>query len=459
MRKMKIFSALTAIMIISAFFPQIASASYFNPPDDIYSSSVYLYNLDTDQVVYAKNENAHIQPASLTKIMTALLVLEHFKDNLEALKTTFVSAPSVAFDEFANQRVSTADFRQYETVSYSDLLYGLLIQSACEASNIIAYNLGNEDMSKFIVMMNEKATELGCTDTNFVNAHGLYDPNQYTTAKDMAKILKYTYENYPLFGEISTAYNYYLSPTDKHSEKRLMIPTNKMLVPTSEYNYPYITSGKTGTLYKDGNTGATDMQNLATTATKDNVSYLLVTMGAPIYNQDGEKYLYHLADQKKLYEWAFNSLSYTKIIDGKSEICDVKVEYGKDADSVNLVTNQDVSLFWPNDLSADKREVITHVDNSIIAPVEKGQKLGSMELLYNGETIAQCDLFASDSVERDNIEYKISVARQFPESYMFKLSLMICIGILILYTVLYFLVNRKKSRNRRRKPIKRSYRR
>ena len=124
----------------------------FNLPDDvtIYSEAAYLVNLDTNEAVYQKNADKRLVPASLTKIMTAILLLEEYKDNIGALSTTYVSGPSTCFDELYMTGASTADIRIGEEVSYKDLLYALMLRSACEAANIIAYNVAEalKDLSR-----------------------------------------------------------------------------------------------------------------------------------------------------------------------------------------------------------------------------------------------------------------------------------------------------------------------
>ena len=161
----------------------------FNLPDDvtIYSEAAYLVNLDTNEAVYQKNADKRLVPASLTKIMTAILLLEEYKDNIGALSTTYVSGSSTCFDELYMTGASTADIRIGEEVSYKDLLYALMLRSACEAANIIAYNVAGS-LEGFVQMMNDKAAELGCTDTHFTNAHGLFWKDHYTTAREMAII-------------------------------------------------------------------------------------------------------------------------------------------------------------------------------------------------------------------------------------------------------------------------------
>lgn len=434
-------------IIITLLTPLTANATNFSPSFDIHSESVYLYNLNSDQVVYAKNENTPIQPAALTQVMTAILVFEKFKDNPDALKTTYISAPSTAFDDIYKKQIFTADFRIEEEASYNDLLYGLLLQCSYESANIIAYNIGNESIPKFIAMMNEKATEIGAVNTHFVNSHGLYNPEQKTTAKDMALILKYAYDNFPLFKEITTTDTYTLGTTNKHSQPRNLSSANNMIKKSSEYSYPYITSGSTGTLYEDKATGCTNIGNLATTASKDGADYLLVTLGAPLYDENGEKELYSMVDQKAIYSWAFDTLSYATVLSGTEEKSEIKVLYGEGTSHVLLRANKDVQMFWPSDVDISSIEFVAHHEDSVIAPVKEGDKLGTLELKIRGETFATTDLYAASSVKRNEFKYNLQIAKQFPHSKMFKTALLGCLVVFLVYTILYMILSSKKSKS------------
>ena len=118
-------------------------------------------------------------PASLTKIMTAIIVLDNVKD----LDNTTFEAPLVVFDELYGQGASAVGFSRGEIATVSDLMYSMLMYSACESAGILAYNVGGESIPNFVSMMNEKAAEIGCTGTNFANPHGLYDESQHTTPR------------------------------------------------------------------------------------------------------------------------------------------------------------------------------------------------------------------------------------------------------------------------------------
>ena len=438
MRKCSFFLAL--LMVIGLFVPTTAEGVSFSPSLDIYSEAVYMVNLNSGEVVYKKNENKSLYPASLTKIMTAVVLLEQYKDKPDQLKKTLVSAPSVAFDDFVGQKVSTADIRIGEKVSYEDLLYALLLPSACEAANIIAYNVGNGNINNFVKMMNDKAKELGCTNTNFANAHGLFDASQVTSARDLAIITKYAM-SLPRFTDIANTTTHTLTATSVHPKGSLVKHTNAMLFP-GQYYYKYAKGIKTGTLDEAG-------RCLISTASKDGVNYLIVSMKAPMKDQDGNNKFYNCLDHITLYNWAFGKLSYSKLLDKKTVLTHIGVEYGKNAVHVNLTAKDDFTALWPKDVdykTAVRQRYI--MEDSVIAPVKQGDKLGKLELVYNGDVIFSTDLIAASSVERNTPKYKISVAKQFPSSSMMKLAVYICIGIIALYTTIFILKNKKKRRKK-----------
>jgi len=163
----------------------------------------------TGIVVYTKNPDERMHPASLTKIMTAIIALENCTD----LENSVATAPTYVFDELYLKNASHADIRHGEQMRMIDLLYAMMLRSACEAAGIIADYISGGEPQKFIQMMNDKAKELGCTGTNFVNAHGLHDDDQYTTASDMQKIFAHAMKN-ETFAAIASSWSYELPATN-----------------------------------------------------------------------------------------------------------------------------------------------------------------------------------------------------------------------------------------------------
>lgn len=439
----------TAAMIfsvISAAFPTKAEAITFTPNFTISSEAAVMINLDKDVTVYEKNPNKKMYPASLTKIMTALIVL----DNVEDLDNTVYEAPLVVFDELYGQGASSVGIERGEEVTVTDLMYSLLLKSACESAGILAYHVGGESISNFVDMMNEKAKEIGCTGTHFVNPHGLYDPDQYTNAADMALIAQYAVENYPKFVEIATATEYDMQPTNYHEAGWAHIyHTNSMLNRSSSYYYQYAKGIKTGTLDESG-------RNLITIGSRDGNNYLLVTMGSPMYDADGNAVYLHYEDHKNLYEWAFENFEYKQLLQAGIEITELQVKFGESSDFVRLVTADNYSCMWLSTVDTSRLKETINVDPSLLnedgtvtAPVAKGQKFGTYTLTLSGEEICTVDLVAQDDVTLSALAFNIDKAKQFTSSIWFKAALIITAVLVILYIIIVAASKKKRKKYRR----------
>lgn len=230
---------------------------------DLYSSAAVLADKDGN-IIYSMNADEQIYPASLTKIMTAIVAIE----NIDDLSAT-VSIPGDIFDYINAENASTAGFSAYETVSFKDLLHGTLLSSGAECSLALAvYVGGSEDM--FVRMMNEKAAEIGMTNTSFTNVCGLHNTEHYSTASDISLLLNYALKN-DEFREIFTTSEYYTS-TDYQSDVTL---SSTMFIQMDS-------SGFEGGEFLGGKTGYTSEAGLclASLARINGEEYTLVTVGA-----------------------------------------------------------------------------------------------------------------------------------------------------------------------------------
>ena len=411
-----------------------------------------MINLDKDVVVYSKNADKKMYPASLTKIMTAMVVL----DNVEDLDNTKFEAPLVVFDELYGQGASSVGLSRGEITTVTDLLYSLMLKSACESAGILAYHVGGESITNFVSMMNDKAQEIGCTGTRFANPHGLYDDNQYTNANDMAKIAKYAIENYPKLVEIACTAEYEMKPTNYQDAGWAHIyHTNSMLNRSSSYYYQYAKGFKTGTLDESG-------RNLCTLGSRDGNNYLLITMGSPLYDEEGNAVYHHYDDHKMLYEWAFDNFEYKQIVQANQEITELQVRFGDGADFVRLVTGSDYSCMWlktidTTRLKADIRidESLLNEDGTITAPIAKGQKFGTYSLSLSGEEICSVDLTAQNDVQMSMLAYNIDKAKQFVKSGWFIAAVGVAAALIIIYVIIYAIANKKKKRMRKVKKKRR----
>ncbi len=215
--------------------------------DKIDSEYAIIVNVDEETVIYAKNPDVKIHPASLTKILTLLVAVENIKD----LNDTFTMTYEIT-DPLFKEEASMAGFTDGEIISLNDLLYGLILPSGAECAEALArYVSGSQ--SEFAALMNKKVEELGLTTAHFCNPSGLHHDEQYCAVRDMSVILKAAYEN-KLCKEILSTYQYTTSPTNKHPEGILLTSTLfSRMYGTEPKNGAVIKGGKTGFIDESGN--------------------------------------------------------------------------------------------------------------------------------------------------------------------------------------------------------------
>ena len=452
----KLSLIITVVLMAAFVLPLTASAVIFTPtngkdendelvPIYFYSPSIYMVNLDNGEPLVDINSEEKLSPGYLTQLMTCALILDEFDGNEKKLKSTYVSAGSDAYDELYDTGAPTADIRPGEKVSYYDILVSMILCSSCEAANITSLNMA-ETLYDFTSKMNAKAEELGMKDTHFSSAHGFYVTQNYSTAKDMSKLCRYILNKYPIFKKISSMENCQLEATDVHSEGTTLYNDNLMMASYSSYFYSKANGMKSSV--QDGSGRC-----LASFASHDGYNYLVVSLNAPIdktpsdvnkgeQNPDsiyGDDYVsYSILDHISLFEWAFNSLVITDFINPNSEITDVKVEYGTEADYVNLKPAGGCSILWPVDISTDAVSKSVSVLDNVVAPIEKGDVLGKMELKYKGDVLASIDLVATATVTRSQSAARLKIASSFYRSSEFRWAMFIIIMIFAAYSIGYF---------------------
>lgn len=395
-----------------------------------------LINLDDDSypVVAQKNIDERLYPASLTKIVTAMVTLENVKD--VSVKTKMSQA---AYDASVGTGAQVAGITVGEELSVDTLLYLTMVHSACDACEVLAEFVGGTK-ENFVKMMNDWVKKVGCNDTNFTNPSGLHDDNHYTTARDMSKITLAALKN-ANFVKYSTATEYeYKGYTLPH--------TNLMLHPGYvTYYYEYAQGIKTGSTEQAE-------YNVIVKASKDGYNYLAIVMKSPQQKIKNQSYLTKCSfvDAKSLFEWAFDSLKYTTIVAKDEVIGEVSVENGKDADTVALVAAKDTNVIVP--VGLDKSAVIIEIQekpSSLQAPVTKGQKVCSANIIYGDEVIASVPLVAAKTVELSTFLKVINAIKAFFGLTVVKVILVIAFLAIVLYVYIFFKsLNKKKKVEKRR---------
>lgn len=310
MRRANVWKKAACVALSLLYFLQIKpqvvqAADYWPEGPEVQSPSVILMEMSTGTVLYEKNSDERNYPASITKIMTTLLALEN-SDLNEVV--TFS-------DDAINNTEGSGIYRDYgEQMTMEQCLYAVMLNSANECAYAVAEHVGGT-VEHFVDMMNEKAAELGCTNTHFANPHGLFDENHYTTAHDMALIAKAAYQN-ETFRIITGTARYTIPPTNKHDEPTDLQNHNEMLYPfkTLKYRYEYCTGGKTG--YTD-----IARSTLVTYAEKDGMSLVCVVMHTESPNQ--------WTDSRNLFDYAFDNFQLFNIADNETRYMDSEaVEVG-----------------------------------------------------------------------------------------------------------------------------------
>lgn len=413
------------LFLFLIIFVSGCTSTYASTIPDTYSSACLLMEESTGKILYSKNANSIMYPASTTKIMTAILTLENCK-----LSDTAVVSHNAVFS--IPSGYSTASLVEGEVLTIEQLLNVLLIPSANDAAVVLAEHIAGS-VEAFSDMMNSKAVELGCLNTHFVNPNGIHNENHYSTAYDLALIGRYAMQ-FPTFKEISSKTRYTLPITNAYSkEDRIFNTTNDLIKPNyssspTNYYYKYATGGKTGYTDPAG-------QCIVATATKDNISLIAVTLHGDFTEDNLSQ---RALDCKALFEYGFNNFSMVSIAQKGDVASNMKVPNAtKDSSSLDLLYSDDIYAFVPNGF--DTSSVTPNIKlSSTFAPIAQDTVLGTISYDIDGSNYS-CNLLASHEVYKN----------QFAKTAM-ELALLLVFLILLSK----FLKRKKRRKNYRKKPKK-----
>ena len=397
--KVLIVLTLTIFVLIGNIgtFGTYVLANNTNSGPDINAESALLIDNKTNKVLYSKDMNRRMFPASTTKILTAILVLENHSldEKVTASYNAVMTIPS---------GYSTASIQIDEVLTVEQLLELLLVHSANDAANVLAEYTGGS-IDSFVAMMNTKINELGLSDTHFTNPYGLQDNNHYTTAHDLAIIMQYCLKNddfRKIAGQASCAI-----PSTNKSEPRKYSSTNELLIAGNSNYYPNLIAGKTGYTSEAG-------ECLVSAAYNDNLELVGV-----ILNSNNR-----FKDTRSLYNYGYTNFSIKNIVNEKDIITNVEVKNAtKDTKNLNLLVSEDIPVLANNSDDLSKIEPQITLNSDIKAPIEDGQVLGKVSYSVNGITYST-DLIAANNVEKSN----------------FVLYCLYGLGILILILIIYKII-------------------
>lgn len=435
------------IMLLPLICVPSASAVNFEYKEKLYSESMILVSLDTGDSISEKNADAPQCPASLVNIMTAVIVLENCK-NLSEEVTLDPNVYGHIYDELKDpEDLPMVELQDGDILSVNDLLYCMMLTSSVEASETLANHVGKQiiasgggngmPVAAFVDKMNEKAKEIGMTSTVFTNAHGMYDPAQYTTARDMAVLTKYAL-SVPLFSEIATTQSYTpVVPNPVHHPKHdawIWTHSNVMTDKTDNVYYYLGAKGiKTAKLETAG-------RNLITIASKNGYSYLVVLMKAPFKDEDGESTFCHIKDATNVLNWAFEHFSKQIILASTTEVgqLEVKLADSRSNSFVLAVPKENVEMLWCDEVDIKLVDITKPVwkKYTLQAPIKKGDVLGELTLTLSGEPLTTVELVAVSDVGRSKTKYNLEVAKRFHKSAWFRTAVKISVILSLIYILI-----------------------
>lgn len=383
---------------------------------NINSQHAILYNLNDNSILYEKSSKDKTSIASMTKIMTGIVAIENIENLDNKVKLTYTD-----FAGLAEANAAVAGFRIGEEVTYKDLLYGLMLPSGADAAQSLTRNIAGST-EKFIEMMNQKAKELGCKNTHFVNPTGLDHQEHYSTVEDVATIFQYAIKNEKFLEIIKTK-------TYTTSNGRL---TFKSTIQRAKERYglgmDYVLGGKTGTT---GDAGYC----LATIANYNGVDYMLVTAKTVFPSNQPLNY----QDAKTIYEYFMNNYGYKNVLSKKDKLVSIKTKYAKN-DQVTFYANKELEMYLEN--SYNKDELIYEYSGIEEIPydMKKGTKLGKVEVYNKDSLLTTVEIVLKEEQEFDLIKF-IKINK-------FQVGTVV-LSIVLLLTIITVLIIKKKKKKKK----------
>lgn len=346
------------------------------------AKAAILYEATSETLMYAMNADERMYPASLVKIMTALIAVRNgdLSDSVIVTESAISALPIDAV---------SADLVAEEQISLEDLLYCLLVGSANDAAVVIAEHISGSQ-NAFVQLMNQHAQELGCIGTQFTNAHGLHNADQYTTARDAARILDAAMKD-DVFRSIFTAVKHTVPATNK-SEERILVTNNSLMDTDSKlYHDPRVIGGRTG-VTEDGR------RCIAAAAENNGMLLISVVMGSETtYQDDGYSAIsvggYH--ETTALLDAGFNGYKSAQILFADQALKQCKVSDGNN--DVILGSKVSVSAVLPETVTTADLS-LQYVDLELRAPITAGQKISSVQVWHGNMCVAEADLYAMNAV-------------------------------------------------------------
>ncbi|MBO7149062.1 MAG: D-alanyl-D-alanine carboxypeptidase [Clostridia bacterium] len=426
----KICTFLLAAIFLAAISSIWVSAA---EPDFALADSVYVFNTDSGVMLCEKNSDKLTPPTSTVKLMTAIIACEHFAGRYDAELTVTKEALDITE---GNNVGLVAD----ETVTADALLTALIAGGANDAANVFALEIGGT-LEGFCDMMNEKAREIGAENTVYKNASGIDAQGMVTTARDVALITEYAYK-IPGFKEYASVTRYVMPATNKSRERVV-------------HNRNYLLSYHIEPKYYDPdaigmNSGYTKEGGFCTVtvAEKNGLTYIIAIMNAA-KDENGDNSSFYLASE--LIDFATGNFEYKTVLDPNTIVHEMPVTLAKNVDYVIVSPENKVEYFLPR--ATDIESAISHEmhfeSDTLSAPIYEGQRVGHVDVIYNGEAIATVPLVSKNNVSASTFLRLFDYLKSLLKSNQVRIAICVFVLLFVSYLLLSY-AQFRRMRNRRR---------
>ncbi len=433
LKKLSIY-ILTFLLIISILSCSVSA--YQINGFTLNAKTAILYSLDTGDVLYSQNADTKVYPASLTKMLSAVVLIENTTD----LDKEILTYTEKANNEILGTGSVVVGLKIGEQLTARQALNCLLVSSGGDVAYMIAHHYGGST-DGFVALMNEKAKEIGMASSHFGNPVGLHDEQTYTTGNDILTLTKYALK-YDVFKEITSTVRYTL-PATNMSKERHYSTTNYLINPTTNYYYSYASGVKTGFTTEAG-------RCVVSTASYGGYNYLCVIMGCD--NSDGRRH--EFIDSRSLYRWAFNNFEYKSILDTTKPVTEIEVELSLDTDHIPLYAEKELAQIFPKNADTSTVTIKPNlVSDKVDAPIAAGTVLGTADVIYSEEKIGTVNLVAGETVKSSFVLVVARVFKNIFSSTAFKIILAVIILAILAYIGMIIKLNYGRKTHRKVKYI------
>lgn len=447
-----LFCAVLALCALFSLFPLSASGEAA-PPKITEATSAAVCNVSRGQTLYSLNRELPVFPAATVKVMTAIVAIEHYGDDL--------SHPVLITQDVVDKAEGvTVGFKSGETIAAEDLIGALVVGNANDAALALAKDVAGSTKA-FVEMMNEKAKLLGMTSTNYENPTGLHDDDMLTTAGDTVLLASYAAHNAKFVSLCGLSY--YTVPQNYHSAERIVNNRNYLVSPriVSDYYDESVTGMNYGSTYEAGGC-------LIASATYNGEVFVSVVFGARSdtrvireeheeKDEDGKTVvvpavtgtvLYAFEECKKLLDWARQSFSYVTVVSPSVPLLDLPVSLGKGVDRVPVFSSEALELYLPSDidLESDLRRETVLDQKTLTAPVSEGQKVGVMKIYYGDEQVGALTLVTRSAVGRSFFDACMSRVKEISSHPSFMKILLLVLALLVIGILLSSVIRYRQKK-------------